>query len=143
MATAFQSKHPAPIADYESDYGSGIGIDDAAAIEPVVDDASDYGSEIDDQTAIKILSQIESQPLKELVLESIEEPIISNENPEQPTTLRLPPFKSSLYSVDSFGNKIGTIVSERQVREASVEVEYEQGNRASFSRMFLSDIYIW
>lgn len=135
-SVSFRQNHTTTITDSESDYGSIFTVEDAAAVEAVADHESDYGSEVDDNTAIDLLSQAESQPLKEVVLESIEDPIISNEPSEEPANLRLPPaFQSSLYSEDEFGNKIGTIASTRQIREASVEVEYDQRNRTAFSRM--------
>ena len=127
-----------------SDYGSEFGLDDATTIEAVANhESDDYGSEIDDDTAIELLSQAESQPLKEVVLESIEDPIISNENLDQPANIRLPAFQSSLYSVDELGNKIGTIASPRQVRQTSVEVEYDQRNRTAFSRKLSLSEGIW
>lgn len=129
--------------DSDSDYGSAFGIDDDTVTEAVVGHDSDYGSEVDDDTAVELLAKAESQPLKEVVLESIEDPIISNENLDQPANLRLLAFQSSLYSVDESGNKIGTIVSPRKVREASVEVEYDQRNRTAFSRMWSLSAFTW
>ena len=76
---------------------------------PVADNASDYGSDLDDATAFDLLSQAESQPLNHVVLESV--------------------YPSS--------SKLENIASERRVREASVEVEYDEGNRLSFSRTYI------
>ena len=134
-SVSVQHNSSTAINDSDSDYGSAFGIDDATVTEAVADHGSDYGSEVDDDTAVELLAKAESQPLKDVVLESIEDPIISNENLDEPANLRLPAFHSSLYSVDESGNKIGTIVSPRKVRETSVEVEYDQRNRTAFSRM--------
>ena len=126
----------AVFVDNESDYGSGI--DESAIIEAVADDGSDYG-DFDEASALQVLSTVESQPLNEVVLESIEDPVISNEVFEKTAELRIPDLQSSLYTIHEFGNKIGTIhiPSERspyRQREASVEVEYDFRNRKAFSR---------
>ena len=103
---------------------------------PIADDESDYGSDIDDATATQLLSQADSQPLKDVVLESIEEPALEDEAFEQRITARLSRLQASLDGARKSSRKIETIVRERRDwrREVSVEVEYDEGNRASFSR---------
>lgn len=94
---------------------------------PIGDNGSDYGSDVDDATADELFSQAESQPMKDVVLESIEEPAIPrNESLEQRIKLRLSRLRAGANADDS----------EAFVREASVEVEYDEGNRVAFSREF-------
>ena len=102
---------------------------------PITDNASDYGSDLDDATAIDLLSQAESQPLQNIVLESIEEPRVGDESLQQRISLRLSRLRESLESASQSSSQLERIVVERQMREASVEVEYDEGNRVSFSRM--------
>ena len=100
----------------------------------IADNASDYGSEIDDATAFELLAEAESQPLKDIVLESIEEPEIKDEPLQERIALRLSRLHQPLDSVQESSEKIEDLISERRVREASVEVEYDEFNRTSFSR---------
>ncbi len=102
----------------------------------VTDNTSDYGSDIDDETAFDILSQVESR--KPSILASIEEVPLpaEHESLEQRIHLRLSRLQQSLDSVRESSSKIESIISTRQVREASVEVEYDEGNRGSFSRAY-------
>ena len=92
----------------------------------IADDASDYGSDIDEATAIELFAQADSQPLRNLVLESIEEAEPRNGSLQKRGTLRLS---------QQSGNNIDAIARARQTREISVEVEYAESNRTSFSRM--------
>lgn len=104
-------------------------------VTPIADNASDYGSDIDDATVDDLLSQAESQPLKDVVLESIEEePNFKDDAVQHRNNLRLPRLRQSVDSVNKSSAKLERAVSNRQVREASVEVEYDEGNRNSFCR---------
>jgi hypothetical protein len=106
------------------------------AASDALDNASDYGSDIDDVAAFEILSQAESQPLKNVVLEDLEEPCTKNESFEQRVNLRLSRLQQPLQRVQQTSSKIENIISQKQTREASVEVEYDESNRISFSRTF-------
>lgn len=100
----------------------------------IADNVSDYGSDLDEDTAQELLSQAESQPLNNIVLESIEEPAAGHDKPlEQHIRVRLSQLRQSLDSVHESSAKIANIVSERQIRQASVEVEYDECNRKAFS----------
>lgn len=99
---------------------------------PIANNASDYGSELDDATALELLSQVESQPLKGLVLEDIEEPAIPEDKDEplhDRIALRLSRLQQSFEGAPESSERI-----ERSAREASVEVECDENNRTSFSR---------
>ena len=98
------------------------------------DNTSDYGSDLDDATAFDILSQAESQPLKNVVLEDIEEPCIKNESLDHRATLRLSRLQESSQSKQQITSRAEAIASQIWTREASVEVEYDESNRNSFSR---------
>ena len=101
---------------------------------PIADNASDYGSDIDDATALELLSQAESQPLQNIVLENIEESTVKDDSLHERITLRLSRLQQPLESVDESSSRLENLVSERRAREASIEVEYDEGNRISFSR---------
>ena len=105
-----------------------------ATTAPIADNASDYGSDLDDATAYDLLSQAESQPLHNVVVESIEEPVIEDGSLSHRINLRLSRLRKSLENVHESSSTLESIVSERQVREASIEVEYDEGDRISFSR---------
>ena len=92
----------------------------------IADDASDYGSDIDEATAVELFAKADSHPLKNLVLESIEEAEPRNGSLEKRGTLRLS---------QQSGNNIDAVVRARQTREISIEVEYAESNRTTFSRM--------
>ena len=110
---------------------------------PVADNASDYGSDLDDETALHILSQAEPQPLNNVVLESIEEPILQDESAERRINLRLSRRRQSAGSARQGINNFDTIVRERQLRESSLEVEYNESNRDAFSRTCIVWRSIW
>lgn len=134
------SKSAVVVEDDKSDYGSGV--DDSTIIDAVADNGSDYG-DFDEASALEILSTVESQPLNEVVLESIEDPVVSNEVFEKTADLRIPDLQSSLYTIDELGNKIGTLPSERSPqRKVSVEVEYDLRNREAFSRTYTTSTSI-
>jgi hypothetical protein len=101
------------------------------------DETSDYGSDFDD-SAFELLSQIESQHVKkELVVASIEDIPLPAEHEPQDQRIhlrvsRLPQGDHS-WSDDLLGSQ------ERGLREASVEIEYDRGNRGSFSRAYIRD----
>jgi hypothetical protein len=101
---------------------------------PIADNASDYGSDIDDATALELLSQAESQPLQNIVLENIEESTVKDDSLHERITLRLSRLQQSLESVHESSSRLESLVSARRAREASIEVEYDEGNRISFSR---------
>ena len=103
---------------------------------PIADDASDYGSDIDDATALELLSQAESQPMKDVVLESIEEPEVKDEPLHERIALRLQRLQASLETVQESSSRLESLISERRMREASIEVEYDESNRTAFSRVF-------
>lgn len=101
----------------------------------IADNNSDYGSELDDDTATELFSQVDSQPLSNVVLESIEEPITPKDDSlDGRVSLRLSQLRQSLDSAHQITRNIEAIVSERRVRQTSVEVEYDESNRRSFSR---------
>nr|POF04695.1 putative exonuclease v, mitochondrial [Quercus suber] len=84
----------------------------------VGDGNSDYGSELDDDAAQELLSQAESQPLKNLVVESIEEPLLKDGCATERSLARL-----------------ARTSHDRSVKHRpNVEVEYDQSNRVAFSR---------
>ena len=104
---------------------------------PIADNASDYGSDIDDATALELLSQAESQPLQNIVLENIEESTVKDDSLHERITLRLS------QSVHESGSRLESLVTERRMREASIEVEYDEGNRISFSRTCCPSESVW
>ena len=110
---------------------------------PIADDASDYGSDIDDATAIELLSQAESQPMKNVVLESIEEPEVKDEPLHERVALRLQRLQASLETVQESSSRLESLISERRLREASIEVEYDESNRTAFSRTCSSSDICW
>jgi hypothetical protein len=101
---------------------------------PIADDASDYGSDIDDATAIELLSQAESQPMKNVVLECIEEPEVKDEPLHERVALRLQRLQAPLETVPESSSRLESLISERRMRDASIEVEYDESNRTAFSR---------
>ena len=109
----------------------------------ITDNASDYGSDLDDATAEALLSQAESQPLANAVLESIEEPSIEDDSLQHRINLRLSRLQRSLESASENSSRLESLVAARQAREASIEVEYDEGNRVSFARMCLPSKMAW
>ena len=101
---------------------------------PIADEASDYGSDIDDATALELLSQAESQPMKDVVLENIEESDVKDEPLYERIALRLQRLQASLETVQESSERLESLISERRMREASIEVEYDESNRIAFSR---------
>ncbi|KAK3683154.1 hypothetical protein LTR37_020516 [Vermiconidia calcicola] len=100
---------------------------------PIAEKGSDYGSDVDDTTAYELLSQAESQPLRHVVLESIEEPL-SQDDPARPhLDSVVSHMQQSLDGVRQSSFKTRSVTDGREVREASVEVEYDEGNRITFS----------
>lgn len=99
---------------------------------------SDYGSDIDDATADELFSQVESpSPLKDTsILPSIEDPGVAELEEDVFThnfSVRLAKLRQSLDGVEESRAKLEDIVQRRR-REAAVEVEYDERNRAAFSR---------
>lgn len=95
------------------------------------DELSDYGSDIDDATAIELFSQIDSQPLNNTVLESIEQPFIEHEPLEQHISIPLARLPQNL---DSVRKSSGTVETTAGRRKPPIEVEYDESNRRSFTR---------
>nr|POE93584.1 putative exonuclease v, mitochondrial [Quercus suber] len=85
------------------------------------DGDSDYGSEFDDDVAKELLSQVESQPLKNLVVESIEEPLLKDEHATGRCMARLAQMSPN-------GSQ-----ELRAQHKPKVEVEYDQRNRTAFT----------
>lgn len=103
--------------------------------EPSADSISDYGSDLDEDTAFELLSQAESQPLRNVVLESIEDPIIKDDGAEeQHAHLRIARSQCSDNAVLESVAKSESNSYDRYLRETSVEVEYDERNRIAFSR---------
>lgn len=96
-----------------------------------IDELSDYGSDIDDATAVELFSQIDSQPLNNTVLESIEQPIIEHEPLEQHINIPLARLRQNF---DSAHKSSGTIETTAGRRKPPIEVEYDESNRRSFTR---------
>jgi hypothetical protein len=93
------------------------------------DTASDYGSDIDDETAFSLLSQAESQPLPAAIVASIED--LPSPGHDEAVEQRIHLRSSQLQQSDS---KIDSLIKTRRSRQASVEIEYDEPNRGSFSR---------
>jgi hypothetical protein len=100
----------------------------------IPDNISDYGSDFDEESAFDILSQLESQPAAKIKIEDIEDIPFEHEPPAQRIHLRFSRLQQSVASALESSARIESIISKRQVREASVEVEYDESNRGSFSR---------
>ena len=98
-------------------------------------DGSDYGSDLDEDALEELLSNSESQPLTQpLVLESIEEynPLPRAAHlPRSPTTSVYKQPRSIW--VDEDGVQFEVLARHGPLREPSVEVEYDQSNRITFS----------
>lgn len=98
------------------------------------DNISDYGSDLD-ESAFDLLSQVEShQVKKDNLLATIEDiPLpAEHETPDQRIHVRVSRLQqgSGSWSEDLLGSQ------GRGLREASIEVEYDEENRGSFSRAF-------
>ena len=110
----------------------------------VADNTSDYGSDIDNDAVYELLSQAESQALNHVILESIEEPIPSHDEPlEERIHVRLSSIRQSLDGLHKSSSEMETIIAEKQLREASAEVEYHEGNRRTFSREYTEFERAW
>lgn len=106
--------------------------DDVVPIAP--DNVSDYGSDLD-EGAFELLSQVESQQVsKAALIASIEDiPVpAEHETPGQRIHVRVSRLQqgNNSWSEDLLGSQTG------DVREASVEVEYDEDNRRSFNRAY-------
>ena len=106
-------------------------------VRQVIPEDSDYGSDVDEAALSELLTQAESPPLNPLdppVLESIEEhsflpraAFIPNPNAPLPEQRRVRIF------VDDQGVPFEVLGHDGPIREPSVEVEYDEGNRISFA----------
>lgn len=100
-------------------------------IHTIAENGSDYGSDLDETTALDLLSQAESQPLRDVVLDSIEDPLLKDDGVEQQAHLRLSRWQCS---PDVLPPENKTPEGGHHIREASVEVEYDEANRTTFHR---------
>lgn len=107
------------IHDDSDDYGSEIDVHAAAE--------SDYGSDWDSAT-VEHLTQRECQPLPDIVL--LESDLIADEPEAQTHSLRLARVRSDDY--DEANNGLES-PNQRPHRLSSVEVEYDERNRISFT----------
>jgi len=101
-------------------------------------DFSDYGSDIDEDALGDLLSNAESQSLNPpLVLESIEEynPLPKAAHIPRASSIPSSPAwkRPKRVFVDEHGVPWETLGGDGPIREPSIEVEYEQSNRVSFS----------
>lgn len=79
---------------------------------------SDYGSELDEDAVEDLLSQAQLQPLHHLVIENIEEPILSHGGSQERRPLARMARMPGSQSQQSFDGP-------------SIEVEYDQSNQAA------------
>jgi len=109
---------------------------------PPADNKSDYGSDLDldDDAFTTILTTAESQLLSAKPLIDIEDVPFEHEPPQQGIHLRLSQLQQSLGAVRQSKEKIENLI---RTREASVEVEYDELNRGSFSRAYLYTMVLW
>lgn len=94
-------------------------------------DESDYGTDVDEASLNDILIRAESQPLHGLVLASIEQdPVTEDALPATQPYDRPPP------AVSRNGGQRMAIHARPNVpiREPSMEIDYDERNRAAFTR---------
>ena len=106
-------------------------------VTPVFDVDSDYGSDPDDATVSGLIAQAESQttPIPTIAFESIEAPAIIDDHGDSNPLARLVRIRENLSkAITGIESTCRTLSSQQSAREASVEIEYEEGNRTSFSR---------
>jgi len=104
---------------------------------PVIDVDSDYGSDLDDATMSGLIAQAESQttPIPTIAFESIEAPAIIDDHGDSNPLARLGRIRENLSkAITGIESTCRTLSSQQSAREASVEIEYDEGNRTSFSR---------
>lgn len=93
---------------------------------------SDYGTDIDDATWDAAISQAESQRIPQIRIQDIEEPVLPDDSEPQTHSLRLARLREHLveaiFQVDELQG------GRRPKRERSIEVEYDERQRRSFSR---------
>jgi len=123
------------IADNDSMVGSVALQDKAEAIAESND--SEYGSDLDEAVAEDLFTQFESRSKSIVLVADIEQPVILDDHGDGKRALaRLARVRDNLTAAIAGLN--GTINASSNNchagREASVEVEYDEGNRSAFSR---------
>lgn len=122
-STLSPEKYPI-VHDDSDEYGSEIDVPTAAAAE------SDYGSDWDSVTVDHLTKSESSSLLPEIVI--IENELIPDEPEAQTHSLRLARVPSSQdHGVEA--NGLLASPARRAQRMPSVEVEYDEGNRTSFT----------
>ena len=71
------------------------------------------------------------------MLESIEEPLSEDDSTRQHPNSGVSHMQQSLDGVRQGSFKTRSHMDAREFREASIEVEYDEGNRVTFSRTYL------
>lgn len=103
--------------------------DNAASI--AANDESDYGSDWDEAAVDAIVNKVDSQS----AVEVIEKPAIFDDHGDDRPLLRLAKIRDNLAAaitgLDSASQELRPKGAEREV---SIEIEYDEGNRRSFSR---------
>lgn len=106
--------------------------DDAA---PIASNDSDYGSDLDEATVDTLFSHLQSQPGTHIVPENIEAPVIIDDHGDSRPLARLARIRDDLSAVISgLSNTSEALTPKGPVRQAPIEVEYDEGNRVAFSR---------
>lgn len=103
-------------------------------------DGSDYGSDLDEATLNHLFSQSESQPTFSAttsfeVAANIEQPVILDDHGDSIPLARLARVRDNLVAaITGLDEASDALKPKGPVREASFEVEYDEGNRNAFSR---------
>lgn len=98
-------------------------------------EGSDYGSDLDETTVDELLSQAESRPRIAPQLRDIEEPIILDDHGGSRPLARLARIRENLtVALTGLNSTCEALKPTGPLQEASIEVEYDQGNRSAFSR---------
>lgn len=106
---------------------------------PIASSASDYGSDIDEATADQVFSQAESQPLNSVIINTIEAPVIADDHGDDDPLVRIARIRENLSEAIAGLDSVKAALAPKKLpREASVEIEYDQSNRATFSRKRVS-----
>ena len=102
-------------------------------IEPLGD--SDYGSDLDDEVWDSAFSQVESQPLLEIAIDDLEDPVILQDAAQpQHGTLRLPLAREDSRQI--FGGTHYAVTSSA-IESAKIEVEYDITSESRTGMIFL------
>ena len=97
---------------------------------------SDYGSDLDNDAWDAVFSQPESQPtcLPRITIENIEEPVLPDDAEPQTHSLRLARIRENLeQAIRGLDDVANELQGSRVKRERSIEIEYDERNRRSFS----------